>query len=275
VKPSATPYLSVSSCLGFDAPYLLEWVEFHRLAGVERFFLYNNGDREGQRRLLEPYVEEGTVVLHEWPVFPAPQVPSFRHTLSTHRDDSRWIAFIDTDEFLFSPTRRPLPELLREYERHPAVGVCRAFFGPSGHRTKPPGLVIESYLSRLSDWKGSAFIKSIIDPSRTVRPQNPHYFIYEEGAAVDENHDPVDNQHARSLSYARLRINHYFTRSEEEWRQKVSRLRPDTGEPYRSDWTPDFMRTLDEQGGERDETILTYVPALKRALAGAEARQPA
>jgi hypothetical protein len=48
-------------------PYLHEWIEFHRLVGVERFFLYNNGDREAQRELMEPYVEEGIVVLHDWP----------------------------------------------------------------------------------------------------------------------------------------------------------------------------------------------------------------
>ena len=42
-------YLSLSACLGYDAPYLLEWIEFHRLAGIERFLLYNNGDRAARR----------------------------------------------------------------------------------------------------------------------------------------------------------------------------------------------------------------------------------
>ena len=134
-------------------PYLIEWIEFHRLVGVERFFLYNNGDRGPQRELLAPYVEEGLVELHEWPVFPAPQMPAFQHTVDNHGDDSRWIAFIDTDEFLFSPTGRSLPEVLAGYEQHPGVGVCRAFFGPSGQTATPPGLVVESYLRRWTDWR--------------------------------------------------------------------------------------------------------------------------
>jgi hypothetical protein len=261
------PYLSVCGCLGYDAPYLLEWVEFHRLVGVERFFLYNNGDRDTQRELLAPYVEDGIVVLKEWRVHPAPQMPAFRHCLKNHREESRWIAFIDTDEFLFSPTGRPLPEVLVEYEQWPGVGVCRAFFGTSGHRTKPAGLVIESYLRRLTQHRGGTFVKSIIDPTRAARASNPHYFVYgNNGYAVDEKHRPVDTQHAQSLSYEKLRINHYWTRSEQEWAQKASRARPDTGEAYAKQWTVPLVRAMDLKSGGVDETILRYLPALREAL---------
>ena len=41
-------YLSVCAIYRDEAHYLAEWIEFHRLVGVERFFLYNNGDREAQ-----------------------------------------------------------------------------------------------------------------------------------------------------------------------------------------------------------------------------------
>ncbi len=259
--------LSLCGCLGYDLPYLIEWLEFHRLAGVERFFLYNNGDREAQRELLAPYVEEGTVTLHEWPVFPAPQMSAFKHCLDNHGSESRWIAFVDTDEFLFSPAGNSLSGVLRDYEQYPAVGVCRAFFGPSGQRAKPEGLVTESYTCRWTGWRGSSFVKSVIDPARTVRPVNPHYFRYADDArAVDELHRPVDGQHAQSVSYGKLRINHYFTRSEEEWLQKTARLRPDTGEPYNREWTVEHMREFDRDG-ELDETILPLVPAVREAVA--------
>ena len=38
-----------------------EWIEFHRLVGVERFFLYDNGSTDDHREVLAPYVEEGIV----------------------------------------------------------------------------------------------------------------------------------------------------------------------------------------------------------------------
>ena len=37
-----SPYLAVCAIYRNEAPYLREWIEFHRLVGVERFFLYNN-----------------------------------------------------------------------------------------------------------------------------------------------------------------------------------------------------------------------------------------
>ena len=35
-------YLAICTIYRDNAPYFREWIEFHRLVGVERFFLYNN-----------------------------------------------------------------------------------------------------------------------------------------------------------------------------------------------------------------------------------------
>jgi hypothetical protein len=269
-----TPYLTACACLGYDVPYVIEWLEFHRLVGVEKFFLYNNGDREAQRELLAPYVADGLVVLHDWPGLPA-QPRAFKHCLEEHAGASRWMAFIDTDEFLFSPTDRSLPEVLSEYEEWPGIGVCRAFFGTSGHRAKPPGLVIESYVRRLTSHGGSIWVKSVVDPDNAIRPVNPHCFYFREGFAVDEQRRPLDNHSAASVTYERLRINHYWTRSEEEAAQKFARLRPDTGTEYPQERTIADLRALDERTGERDEAILPWVPALRRAVEDVERRRAA
>jgi glycosyl transferase family 92 len=256
-------YLSICACLGYDAPYLLEWIEFHRLVGAERFFLYNNGDREAQRQLLRPYTDEGIVVLHEWPEFP-PVFSAYEDCLTRHRTDSRWIAFIDTDEFLFSPLGRPVPELLVDYEEWPAVVVNWAMFGTSGHRTKPPGPVIENFVWRTDDSDFNTHVKSIVDPARTeAYCNNPHFFFYTEGTAVNENCVSVDGAKSEYVSFERLRLNHYWTRSEEEALAKFGRSRADDAtvrEP------PDFAeldRTLNQQ---QDEAIKTYVAGLRDAL---------
>ena len=109
-----------------------EWIEFHRLMGVERFFLYDHDSVDDHRRQLAPYIEAGVVTLYDWPIDPG-QVQAANHCLEHHRDESRWIAFLDLDEFLFSPTGRPLPEVLADYEQWPGVVVNWATFGTSGH----------------------------------------------------------------------------------------------------------------------------------------------
>src|SRR5204863_3517556 len=123
-------YLSIVAIYRDEASYLREWIEFHRIVGVERFFLYDNFSVDDHREVLARYVEEGLVVVHEWPVFPG-QIQAYDHCLAVHGEESRWVAFIDTDEFLFSPAGDPLPNVLRDYEEFPGVIVNWATFGSS------------------------------------------------------------------------------------------------------------------------------------------------
>ena len=95
-------YLSIVAIYRDEAVYLREWVEFHRIVGVERFFLYDNFSVDDHREVLAPYLDEGIVVLHEWPVFPG-QIPAYDDALRRHGAESRWIAFIDLDEFVGDP----------------------------------------------------------------------------------------------------------------------------------------------------------------------------
>jgi hypothetical protein len=263
-------YLSIAAIYRDEAAYLREWVEFHRLTGVERFFLYNNFSSDNHRQVLAPYLETGEVVIHDWPVFPG-QVPAYNDAIKQHGAESRWIAFIDIDEFLFSPTGRPLPEVLAEYEQWPGVLANWAIYGSSGHATKPDGLITESYLMRSDDEDAKRMAKSIVDPSRVERCGGAHFFLYKEGSAVDEHGNEVPFGRTEPASWEKLRVNHYFTRSLEEARRKLSRRRPTTGAIRNA-----ALRRLEDTDKTlnvvRDEAISGYVPELRRRLA--EPAQP-
>ena len=261
-RERAEAYLSVCAIYRDEAPYLREWIEFHRLVGVEKFFLYNDRSKDAHLEVLEPYVEDGTVTLHDWTVFPAGQPPAYDHCLGEHGDRSRWIAFIDLDEFLFSPTYQPLPELLAELEPWPGVGVNSVFFGTSGHRTRPAGLVIENYLEN-DGGEGKLAIKSIVDPARTARCESVHHFAYRDGMAVNERGYPIRANRTKSVSHSRLRINHYWARSEEQFRAKCAAPMPATG-TFRP-WY-DMRRLSGGRLNDESRAILEYAPALREAL---------
>jgi hypothetical protein len=262
---SPDPPLYLAACMTYSnhASYLREWVEFHLLVGFERFFLYDNGSTDDHEEVLAPYIEEGIVVLHDWPGANR-RYSALDHCVTTYRDDARWIAFFDVDEFLFSPSGEPVPEMLKDYESWPGVGVNSAIFLTSGHKTRPPGLVIENYLLR-RHLKARA-IKSIVDPRRTVRCVGAHAFEYTSGHAVDIAKQPVFGP--RTERYVReseniLRINHYYTKSEQELREKWAAVRADTGELR----PPPDLSKLENLNRRRDERILIYLPALREALA--------
>jgi hypothetical protein len=272
---AARAYLSICALYRDHATYLREWIEFHRLVGVDRFFLYDNESSDDHEEVLAPYVRRGIVEVNDWPTptsvrkgAPWGIIPAFDDCLGRHRDDSRWIAFLDVDEFLFSPTGRPLPDILRGFERFPAVEVSRLDFGPSGHRTRPAGLVIESYLRRRAYGSPENFVdlehvKSIVDPTRVERARNGHGFFYTEGRAVYEDGeragDPPGSRRYPQASL--LRINHYVTKSEEEYEIKEARWAA-LGLARR----PPSPRLYEWLSAEQDEAITAYVPALRAVL---------
>jgi hypothetical protein len=269
-------YLAACAIYLNEAPYLQEWIEFHRLVGVERFYLYNDNSTDDHRSVLAPYIDEGVVVLKDWTTKPG-QASAYRDCLDEHRDEARWIAFIDIDEFLFSPLFVPLPQILQEYEPWPGVSVNWAVFGPSDYETQPPGLVTENYTRRVPDYHPfNRMCKCVVDPKRTIRigaDVSVHCFDHTEGYAVDENFQLRDKKPGRGqtekCSFARLRVNHYYMKSKEQWLAKIDRPKADTGQPRGYDPAGyDRMAALFSE--VHDETITAYLPALKSAIADRE-----
>jgi hypothetical protein len=221
--------LAICAVFKDEAAYLREWVEFHQLMGVERFYLYNNNSSDRYLDALQTHIESGAVVVHEWPQHPA-QLRAYEHCLKTHGSETDWLAFIDIDEFLFSPKAKLLPDVLADYADHPAVGVNWVMFGSAGHKQKPAGGVLENYLRhgqldggvtylhlRLPDGSyrsENSHIKSIVRPSKVVGCPNAHYMAYANDArAVDENGQPIEGPFSAKVSVENLRINHYWSAS--------------------------------------------------------------
>lgn len=265
-------YLAACGIYLNEAPYLEEWIEFHRLVGVEKFFLYDHESTDEHHEVLRPYVEEGTVVVKHWPDQPG-QPSAFRDCLEEHRDEARWIAFLDLDEFLFSPTLAPLPQVLADYEEHPGVVVNWCMFGPSGHETKPAGLVLENYNLRARDEHPlNHLVKSVVDPRRATRVCggiNPHCFDYADGFAVDELFRPLDRTprgQTQTVSYTRLRINHYNIKSREQWEAKQHVPSPQSGKTPAEVGIP-YERQARAFSEVEDEIVMAYLPQLRAALA--------
>jgi ABC-type multidrug transport system fused ATPase/permease subunit len=263
-RPLGTrPAIELAVCAIFrdEARYLAEWVTFHRLQGVERFYLYDNRSSDDWRSELAPEIAAGIVEVTDWPPHPG-QLSAYDDCLERHRGDARWIAAIDIDEFLFSPTGEPLPEVLQGFDTDPAVAVNRRFFGTNGHRHPPDGLVIESYPMRSrDDDPANALVKSIVFPRMTRNARSAHTFRVR-GVPVGEDGLPVPTATREPATADLLRINHYYAKSEEEFRRKSTRPRADSGTV-----TERMSAPADEL---RDEAILRFGRQLRAALASRE-----
>ncbi|WP_293336591.1 FkbM family methyltransferase [Microcoleus sp. CAWBG58] len=256
--------LSVCAIMKDEAPYLIEWLEFHKLVGVERFYLYNNNSTDNTVDIVEPYVQSGEVVLHDWPFTPQQQASAYEHCLKEYKQESEWIAFLDLDEFLFPTEKEKLTELLEEFDSVPAVGVNTLTFGSSGHETRPEGLQIENFTKRSTDnFEVNRYVKSIVRPEQILRPSCPHFFIpiNNEGCSVTENKEPLEGSISERLSVQKLRINHYYTRSKQEMKEKV--IRGDAFFPWQKALS--VLEARDRNEAE-DLTIQRFVPKLRKSV---------
>src|SRR6266536_1256560 len=106
-------YLSVCAIFRNEARYLKEWLVFHLGVGVEHFYLYENRSTDHFRTVLAPFVERRQVTLIDWPKAQG-QKAAYRHCLRSAAAESRWVAFLDLDEFLFSPQQRDIRPILEK-----------------------------------------------------------------------------------------------------------------------------------------------------------------
>jgi hypothetical protein len=258
--------LAVCAIFRDEAPYLAEWLTFHRLVGVERFYLYDNRSTDDWRSELAPELARGGIVeVVDWP-HERGQLGAYADCLARHRTDTRWIAFIDIDEFLFSPTGRSLPQVLRTFRAWPGVAVCSRYFGFGGWDERPGGLVTESYVMRAADdFEPNTWVKSIVFPRMTKGPADiPHHFLYRyERGAAGEDGRPVAGADRIPPTADLLRINHYYTRSRAEYARKLE---------MPSGWgaRAEHLRAEDPRlpaDDVRDDTIARWIPALKLELA--------
>ena len=227
-----TATLAIVAIVKNESAYIDEWIRYHRLVGIDRFFIYDNGSTDDTRNILQKYVEEGIVVLREYPGR-GQQLNVYNDALKRYKLQAKYIAFIDVDEFLYScePDKTVKQEVLELFARNPRAGslaVNWRMFGSSGHETKPEGGVLENYLYRAREnGKGNECIKTIVNPRRVYKYIHSHYpMYYKKFYSVDENGRRVEGWEHPVTTIKKLRINHYFTKSKEEWiiRRKLGRV---------------------------------------------------
>lgn len=262
-----------------DENYLKEWIEFHKLVGVQHFYIFCHGDWENYQKILQSYIDSNEVDLlstdsfsnlgnaDEAAVFNTIQCESYTNLIVEVRTKVKWLAVIDTDEFLFSPLVDNLNDYLATLDNDLPIGALAVnwqMFGTSHVQTIPNNCTLIETLTYCitKNDKANQHIKSIIRPERVVKFENPHYPICFPGFnLVNTNLEPFAGPFSPSVLIDHLRLNHYWTRDMDFFQKyKV---------PRRLNWfnSKGFIEILDLRLNESsDDAILRFVPALRKSL---------
>lgn len=262
-----THFLAIASIFKNENPYLLEWIEFHRLVGVDHFFLYDNDGGPETEVLLRSYIEEGIVTRHRWTQYDGSRHDrptgfgrrdknhlAFGHAARNHAKQCDWLMKIDLDEFLLPMAGNHLRPLIARYDRNRVRGLCvpRFNFGDGGHVKKPAGLVTESYLTReaeSSDHKDLANSKFLSHNNFTNSAHSWGYRWFKRGRLLKESE--IED----------LRVYHYYTKSLEESRdrQNMMRTRPKSEQ--------EFFAQNRMLNAVEDKAMLRFSDELRRRVA--------
>ena len=110
--------------------------------------------------------------------------------------------------------------------------------------------------------KTNCHIKSIVNPKQVISIFNPHYAICKNNQfAVNENFEVIYGAFTEVHSAQKIRINHYYSKSEEEYAKKTER--GDADNSAKREYVSKLVNFPDY---EYDYAIQKYVPELKKRM---------
>ena len=230
--------VSICSIFKNEGKYIQEWIEYHKLIGVEHFYLYDN-DSTDDISILQQYIDDGIITLNHVSG-QAQQMPAYNHFIQTYKEETEWCAIIDLDEFIIPMEKASIHEqinsilvradnkfkLIDGFNMNIIAGIQLSwvYYGTSFHIERPEGLVLENYLNRIAIEDNDNWCKCIYYLDNIDEIINPHFTYAKEGKIlIDENGDYVPFC-ARHLSTKAkyCRINHYTTKSYSEHLYKLT-----------------------------------------------------
>lgn len=252
--------LAVAAILKNEGSYLKEWLDYHLLAGVDHFYLYDNDSSDNYNEIIAPYVEAGLVTTKFFPGS-SMQFAAYDDAVLNYRFHCRYMAFIDLDEFIFPKNTSDeitatLDDILKNFPEASGLAINWQLFGSNGHDKADYNRgSLEKFTRRAPiNWVvpipnrdipgGNAQIKTIANPRKIYFFTSGHFPIYFEGNySVNERGGIVSNYCNEPVTADKIALNHYNTKSREEFFQKIKRGRTSKKSSYlTADWFDMYNR---------------------------------
>ncbi len=225
--------LSIVLIIRDEGAYIEEWLEYHFMMGISHVYIYDNESKDDTKQKLSRYIENGKVTYIWWPGQYV-QMKAYDHAVEHYKYETEYMGFIDADEFLVATEDMDLSiwvdEVFELCDRRLSIygpyqcggiGINYKVYGTSHHKSKPDGLVIQNYKYRANESEVLNFyIKTICNP-RTVQSCKIHHMCYIEGYyCTSQNGSIIPGVLFFDGVNHKVRINHYITKSEEEYVQR-------------------------------------------------------
>ncbi|SMX28012.1 hypothetical protein TRP8649_02124 [Pelagimonas phthalicica] len=282
----------IVGCMKNEAPYIIEWVAYHRAIGFDNFLIYTNDCSDGTSEILDRLQEMG-VLQHRnndnWGGNSPQQFALDNSLKEPVIKNAEWIAHVDVDEFInIRCGNGTLSDLFERVPDATNIAMTWRLFGHNGVTHLNDKFVIEQFDTCAPKycpkphtvWGFKTMFKNIGAYAKISchRPNKLHENFenkvkWVNGSGQDMTSEAIKNgwrNSKKSIGYDLIQLNHYALRSAESYlikRQRGRALHVDRsiGLNYwiRMDWSV-----------HRDLTIKRNIPRLReeydRLMADAE-----
>jgi len=222
-------YIALSCICKENIDDIIEWIIYHRDIGVDAFILYNN-DPEMHLYDLLPKELQSICVVKDWFLEKNGRQILAQKDCIKHYNQFRWIGFLDIDEYIvLLNNSTDIKQYLKNYEEYGGIGLHWLMFGSNNLMIKQSS-TIYSYTQSCPSHGANIHIKSIINPKEYTGSHSDPHFIGTKNGNVNVNkeiiYDAFGNirgTNKKPIIDINMRINHYYTKSLEDFNAKKNR----------------------------------------------------
>jgi hypothetical protein len=192
--------------------YIDEWIQYHLYLGFDKVFIYENDWRANINSPLVTTIPFDGIGMQE---------TAYNDFLMNYGSEYDWVAFFDVDEFLVLKRHDNVKAFLENYKEYNGVAINWYLFGNNGHdEVSSDYSVLKRFTKRST--KMDKHVKCIVKTDI-----NDLYSIhnFQKISVVNTKKNLVVGPFNNDTSDDIAQINHYFTKSKNEWNIKKMRGR--------------------------------------------------
>lgn len=213
-------YLSVVSVIRDENEYLEEWIRYHiEEMGVDHFYIYDNESKVPILQYLKErnfgYLNRCTII--RYPTTEWVQQDSHNDFLRRYKDHTKWMISMDPDEYIvLKDNRLTLKKFLEKHKDYAKIFCPWKFYNANGQVHKTEGTDFQRFTNAINYREDSSDAKAF---SQT------HYIVEfrSHTACLEVNVPIATSKSCPEITIDAIQLNHYYTRSYEEWMEKMKR----------------------------------------------------
>lgn len=200
--------------------YLKEWLDYHLKLGIDDIYIYEDYKSKSHKDICCNYehvsLESVENMINSTDTSHSRQMLLWNSFIGKYKADYDWVAFIDLDEFIFLEDGLEIKSFLENYNDCDGLFMFWKMFTAEGRIDNPHTPLIDTY-------------KTVFElplPRRIQFPFKSFVNLNVRFPRMLDNHEVIGGVNVykeknwKDINYDKIWLNHYFTRSWEEWSER-------------------------------------------------------